>query len=79
MSRTTFASLLPTVSGGRFDGVRRDYTADDVMRLRGSVVVEHTLAKRGAERLWRMLKSDEYVAALGAMTGNQALQMVKPG
>jgi isocitrate lyase len=79
MSRATIESLFPRLPEGRFDGCRRDYTADEVKRLRGSVVIEHTLARRGAERLWRMLRTEDYVAALGAMTGNQAMQMVKAG
>jgi isocitrate lyase len=63
----------------RWDGVRRDYTAADVVRLRGSVHVESTLARRGAERLWGLLHAEPYVNALGALTGNQALQMVEAG
>jgi isocitrate lyase len=63
----------------RWAGVRRDYTAADVVRLRGTVHVECTLARRGAERLWRLLESEPYVHALGALTGNQALQMVEAG
>jgi isocitrate lyase len=63
----------------RWEGVRRDYTGDDVVRLRGSVHVESTLARRGAERLWELLHSEPYVHALGALTGNQALQMVEAG
>jgi isocitrate/methylisocitrate lyase len=59
--------------------LERPYTDDDVQRLRGSVVVEHTLARLGAERLRRLLAEDEWVAALGAMTGGQAVQMVKGG
>ena len=74
-----FDSLFPALPAERFRGKRRDYTADEVRRLRGSVAIEHTLARRGAERLWRMLKTEDYVAALGAMTGNQAMQMVKAG
>jgi isocitrate lyase len=66
-------------AAGRWDGVTRDYTKDDVARLRGSVRIEHTLAKRGAERLWTMLRDDDFVAALGAMSGNQAMQMVRAG
>ena len=64
---------------GRFDGITRPYSADDVLRLRGSVPVEHSLARRGALRLWELLKRDEPVRALGAMTGNQAMQMVRAG
>ena len=63
----------------RADGIHRDYPAADVVRLRGSVQVEHTLARRGAERLRRQLAELPYVAALGALTGNQAVQMVKAG
>ena len=63
----------------RWAGIRRDYTTDDVARLRGSVHVEYTLARRGAEKLWQLLHSEPYVAALGALTGNQALQMVEAG
>ncbi len=63
----------------RWSGIRRDYSAEDVIRLRGSVVEEHTLARRGAERLWELLHAGEAVRALGAITGNQAAQMVKAG
>ena len=63
----------------RFAGIRRDYSEDDVHRLQGSVVVEHTLARRGAERLWQLLNQRSFVPALGALTGNQALQQVKAG
>jgi isocitrate lyase len=63
----------------RWAGIERDYRADDVVRLRGSVAIEHTLARRGAERLWRLLHDEDYVAALGALTGGQAVQMVKAG
>jgi len=63
----------------RWTGIERPYTAEDVVRLRGSVHVEHTLARRGAERLWELLHGDERVAALGALTGGQAVQMVRAG
>ena len=63
----------------RWAGVERTYSADDVVRLRGSVQEEHTLARLGAERLWAMLHEDGYVATLGALTGNQAVQQVKAG
>jgi isocitrate lyase len=63
----------------RWEGIERAYTEADVQRLRGSVHVEHTLARLGAERLWRLLQEEEYVAALGAMTGGQAVEMVKAG
>jgi isocitrate lyase len=63
----------------RWAGVQRTYSAADVVRLRGSVQEEHTLARLGAERLWAMLHEDGYVATLGALTGNQAVQQVKAG
>ena len=63
----------------RFDGIERPYSQQDVKRLRGSVLIEHTLARRGAEKLWDLLQSEDYVAALGALTGNQAMQQVKAG
>jgi isocitrate lyase len=63
----------------RWAGVERTYSAEDVVRLRGSVTEEHTLARLGAERLWKLLHSDGYVRALGALTGNQAVQQVRAG
>ena len=63
----------------RWKGVTRGYSATDVVKLRGSVQVEHTLAKRGAEKLWRMVNEKPFVNSLGAMTGNQAVQQVKAG
>ncbi len=63
----------------RFAGIRRDYSEDEVRELQGSVVVEHTLARLGAERLWRLLHERPFVRTLGALTGNQALQQVKAG
>lgn len=63
----------------RWNGIKRNYTADDVVRLRGSVQIEYTLARLGAERLWHLLHTEDYVPALGAFTGNQAMQMVKAG
>ncbi|TCI25831.1 isocitrate lyase [Exiguobacterium sp. SH5S13] len=63
----------------RFDGVERPYGVDDVMKLRGSVLIEHTLATKGSERLWDLLHKRDYVHALGALTGNQAIQQVKAG
>jgi len=63
----------------RWTGVERTYAAADVVRLRGSVVAEHTLARLGAERLWQLLQREEPVRALGALTGGQAVQMVKAG
>jgi isocitrate lyase len=63
----------------RWRGVERTYTAADVVRLRGAIQEEHTLARRGAERLWRLMHEEDYVHALGALTGNQAVQMVRAG
>jgi isocitrate lyase len=63
----------------RWDGITRDYTADDVLRLRGSIDIEHTLAEMGADRLWDLLNDEPYVTALGALTGNQAIQQVRAG
>jgi len=63
----------------RWAGVKRNYTAEDVVRLRGSVQIDHTLAKRGAEKLWTLLQTEPFVNALGALTGNQAMQQVKAG
>src|SRR5277367_4431931 len=66
-------------SSPRWAGINRPYSAQDVERLRGSLHIEHTLARQGAERFWDLLQSDSYVPALGAMTGNQAVQQVKAG
>ena len=63
----------------RWNGIDRDYTPEDVVRLRGSLRIEHTLARHGAEKLWRLLAEEDYVAALGALTGGQAVQMAKAG
>jgi isocitrate lyase len=73
------ALSLPSQSKKRFDGVVRPYAQADVERLRGSVHVEYTLARLGAERLWTLLQEEPYVAALGALTGNQAVQQVRAG
>jgi isocitrate lyase len=66
-------------NGKRWAGVERPYTAADVIRLRGSVKVEYSLARQGAERLWSLLHSEDYINALGALTGGQAVEMVKAG
>jgi isocitrate lyase len=75
---TSFDQYVPAPPG-RFEGIERPYSPDDVLRLRGSVPVEHSLARRGALRLWELLHRDEPVRALGAVTGNQAMQMVRAG
>ena len=75
---SAFASLVPAPAG-RFDGIARPYSPAEVHRLRGSVLVEHSLARRGANRLWELLRTEDYVNALGAVTGNQAMQMVRAG
>jgi isocitrate lyase len=63
----------------RWRGTERSYTADDVVRLRGSVQEDRTLARLGAQRLWTLLHEEDFVAALGALTGNQAVQQVRAG
>tara|TARA_R110002072_G_scaffold100638_1_gene221710 strand:- start:696 stop:1985 length:1290 start_codon:yes stop_codon:yes gene_type:complete len=78
MTGHTFTSLVPAAAD-RFDGVERNYTADEVVALRGSLQIEHTLARHGADKLWKLLKSEPYINALGALSGNQAMQMVRAG
>ena len=63
----------------RWKGIKRDYSAEDVVKLRGSVLIEHTLARVGAEKLWRLINQDKPVCALGALTGNQAIQEIQAG
>lgn len=63
----------------RWKGIERPYTAEEVVKLQGSCMIEHTLARLGAERLWKLLRSEQYVAGLGALTGNQAIQQVEAG
>ena len=75
----TFNDLIPSAPKGRFDNVKRNYSVEDVEKLRGSFPIEHTLATRGANKLWEMLNSGEYVHSLGAMSGNQAMQMARAG
>jgi len=70
---------LDWANNARWSGITRGYTAEDVVRLRGTVAIEHSLAKLGAEKLWRSLQGPDFVAALGALTGNQAMQQVKAG
>src|SRR5579863_6843198 len=63
----------------RWSGITRPYSHSDVLRLRGSIQIEYTLARLGAERLWNLMHTDAYVPALGAITGNQAIEMVQAG
>ena len=84
MSRIEFDAQVTALkrlwdTDSRWRGIRRDYTAEDVVRLRGSVQVEETLARHGAERLWSLLHSKDYIHTFGALTGAQAVQMVKAG
>ena len=79
MSKLTFKDLVPSAPEGRYDGIRRTYTPDDVARLRGSFPIAHTLAERGANKLWNLLHNEPFVNTLGAMTGNQAMQQVRAG
>ncbi|WP_421790146.1 isocitrate lyase [Hyphobacterium sp.] len=76
---TTFTDLVPAATADRFNGIERDYSPEDVLKLRGSVQIQHTLAERGAAKLWTLLKEEPYVNALGALTGGQAMQMVRAG
>jgi len=79
MSSLTFADLVQGAPIGRFDGIARPYSPADVLRLSGSFQVRHSLAERSANRLWQLLHSEPYLPSLGAMTGNQAVQMVRAG
>ena len=72
-------NLVVAAPEGRFDGIERPYGVEDVLKLRGSIPIEHTLAQRGALKLWELLRNDEPVRALGALSGNQAMQMVRAG
>ena len=76
---TNFAELIPSAPRGRFNGIKRPYRTGDVERLRGSLVQHYTLAERGANRLWELLHTESHVSALGALSGNQAMQMVRAG
>src|SRR6202171_6102136 len=72
-------TLNPWTTDPRWSGITRPYSYSDVVRLRGSIQIEHTFAQRGAERLWNLMHTDAYVPALGAITGNQAIEMVQAG
>ena len=75
----SFDSLHHLAPAGRFDGITRPYSLEDVLRLRGSVAIRQTLAEKGAAKLWELLHERPYVHSLGAMTGNQAMQMARAG
>src|ERR1700742_52860 len=72
-------SLIPNAPAGRYDGIKRPYSAAQVEKLRGSFPIAYTLAERGANKLWELLHKEPYVNTLGAMTGNQAMQQVRAG
>lgn len=76
---TDFYKLVPNAPEGRFDGIERPYSAEDVKRLRGSVEIRYSLAEMGANRLWKLIHEEDFVNALGALSGNQAMQMVRAG
>ena len=81
MNREQQATALEKewASNPRWKGIKRGYSAADVVRLRGSIAIEHTIARRGAEKLWTLLNTEPFVNTLGALTGNQAMQQVKAG
>ncbi|EGT58826.1 CBN-ICL-1 protein [Caenorhabditis brenneri] len=74
-----FYQVVKSAPKGRFKGIKRDYTVEDVLKLRGSIDIDYTLATRGANKLWQLLHTEPFVPALGAQTGNQAVQMVRAG
>ncbi len=76
---TMVAEPVPGAPAGRFDGIERPYGPEAVARLRGSLPIRHTLAEHAADRLWRLLNEEPFVGALGALSGNQAMQMVRAG
>jgi len=79
MTKQTAASLQENWKQERFKGIERPYSPEEVLRLQGSIQIEYTLAKRGSERLWKLVNEEDFVNALGALTGNQAVQQVKAG
>ena len=79
MTILAFENLIPHAPQGRFDGIHRNYSVADVQRLRGSTQIRHTLAENGANRLWKILHEEPFINALGALSGNQAMQMVRAG
>ncbi|MDQ3560679.1 MAG: isocitrate lyase [Pseudomonadota bacterium] len=76
---TEFQDLVPSAPKGRFEGITRPYALSEVERLRGSLPIRHSLAEHAADRLWRLLREEDFVNALGALSGNQAMQMVRAG
>ena len=70
---------LDWTNNPRWAGIERTYSAEDVVRLRGTIPVDHSIARLGAEKLWKSLQTEDFINALGAMTGNQAMQQVKAG
>ncbi len=79
MTKLTFEQLVPGAPKGRFDDIQRTYIPEDIVKLRGSVPIQYSLAELGANRLWYLLHHEDYINALGAVTGNQAMQMVRAG
>jgi isocitrate lyase len=79
MTQVDFESLISQSPKGRFAGIERNYTVADVQRLRGSTLIRHSLAEQGANRLWSLLHEEPFINALGALSGNQAMQMVRAG
>nr|CAD2179974.1 unnamed protein product [Meloidogyne enterolobii] len=82
MSQTiakNFYQVVKTAPKGRYKGIKRNYEVEDLLKLRGSIDIDYTLATRGANKLWQLLHTEPYIAALGALTGNQAVQMVRAG
>ncbi len=76
---TDFYNLVPGAPEGRYDSIKRPYIVEDVQRLRGSIDIKDTLAEMGANRLWKLVNEEDYVNSLGALSGNQAMQMVRAG
>ena len=81
MSNDQFSptEYVSNTAPGRYDGITRTYSIADVQKLRNSIRIDHTLAQRGSRRLWELLHSEPFVNALGALTGNQAMQQVRAG
>src|SRR6202789_1082369 len=79
MAPRSLEEIKKSWASDRWKGIERPYKAEDVEKLRGTVRIEHTLARMGAERLWELLHTDDYLPALGALTGNQAIQQVEAG